>query len=229
LGFYLSSHPLAEFAATLTTYCSHGIADLPRVPHRSEVIVGGMMAAIKLSQTKNPRPGATHTKYAMFDLEDMTGLVRCILWPEEYANFGTLVESDAIRVVRGVIDRRPGSEETNLIVNELIPLEDMAGRFTKGVVIRIDEGQHTREDVVRLREILRGYPGTCDLQFVVLLADGSKVFMRTDTLRVALDPEMLRRVDELLGAGNLRLQAAPPKPAAAPRGNHGQSRYSARR
>jgi DNA polymerase-3 subunit alpha len=229
LGFYLSSHPLAEYVSTLTTYCSHGIADLGRVPHRSEVIVGGMLAAIKLSQTKNPRPGATHTKYAMFDLEDMTGLVRCIVWPEEYANFGTLVESDAIRVVRGVIDRRPGSEETNLIVNELIPLEDMAGRFTKGIVIRLDESLHSREDVVRLREILRGYPGACDLQFVVRLADGSKVFLRTDTLRVGLDAEMRSRVDELLGAGNLRLVSAPPKPAAAPRGNHGQSRALARR
>ncbi len=229
LGFYLSSHPLAEHVSTLTTYCSHGIADLGRVPHRTEVIVGGMLAAIKLSQTKNPRPGATHTKYAMFDLEDMTGLVRCILWPEEYANFGTLVESDAIRVVRGVIDRRPGSEETNLIVNELIPLEDMAGRFTKGIVIRLDESLHSREDVLRLREILRGYPGACDLQFQVWLADGSKVFLRSDTQRVALDAEMRSRVDELLGPGNLRLVADPPKPSAAPRGNYGQSRALARR
>ena len=153
LGFYLSSHPLAEHASTLTTYCSHGIADLGRLAPRTEVIVGGMLAAIKISQTKNPREGSTNTKYAMFDLEDMTGLVRCILWPEEYANFGTQVESDAVRVIRGVIDRRPGSEETNLIVNELIPLADLAGRFTKGIATPpLHEGMHSHEDVVRLRE-----------------------------------------------------------------------------
>ena len=43
------------------------------------------------------------------------------------------------------------------------------------------------------------------------LADGSKVYLRSDTLRVALNPEMQSRVDELLGPGNLRLVAAPPK------------------
>jgi DNA polymerase III subunit alpha len=228
LGFYLSSHPLAEFEATLNTYCSHSTSDLPKVAHRTEVIVGGMMAAIKLSQTKNPRPGATHTKYAMFDLEDMAGLVRCILWPEEYANFGTQVEADAIRVIRGAIDRRPGSEETNLIVNEIIPLEEMASRFTKGLTIRLDESRHSHQDVVRLREILRGYPGNCELQFAVVLADGSRVYMRSDNLRVALDPEMRSRVDELLGPGNVRLVAAPPKPAAPPRGNPHQNRMARR-
>ncbi len=72
----------------------------------------------------------------MFDLEDMGGILRCILWPEEYANFGHLVAADAILVVRGAVDRRPGSEESNLIVNELIPLDEVAGRFTRGVVIR---------------------------------------------------------------------------------------------
>ena len=57
----------------------------------------------------------------MFDLEDLQGAVRCILWPEQYAQFGHLVEADATLVVRGAVDRRPGSEESNLIVNELIP------------------------------------------------------------------------------------------------------------
>ncbi len=43
--------------------------------------MGGMIGAIKLSQTKNPRPGETNTRYAMFDLEDTEGMIRCILWP----------------------------------------------------------------------------------------------------------------------------------------------------
>ncbi len=31
LGFYLSSHPLSEYEATLKTYCSHAIAELPKL------------------------------------------------------------------------------------------------------------------------------------------------------------------------------------------------------
>ena len=120
----------------------------PRLPHRTEVMLGGMIASIKFSHTKNPRPGSTHTKYAMFDLEDMDGMMRCIVWPEDFANFGHLVEADAILAVRGAVDRRPGSEESNLIVNELIPLEDLAQRFTRGIVIRVD-GQQPRAEGAR--------------------------------------------------------------------------------
>ena len=85
LGFYLTSHPLAEHESTLRTYCSHTSLQVAKLEHRTEVLVGGMLAAIKFSHTKNPRPGSTHTKYAMWDLEDLEGIVRCILWPEQFA------------------------------------------------------------------------------------------------------------------------------------------------
>ena len=119
-----------------------------------------MLASIKFSHTKNPRPGSTATKYAMFDLEDTAGMMRCILWPEEFANYGQLVKADAILVVRGAIDQRPGSEEANLIVNELIPLVG-SGRpaYTRGVLIRVDEEPHGVRGLEQLYEILRGYPG----------------------------------------------------------------------
>ena len=108
LGFYLTSHPLAEHEATLRTYCTHTSSQLAKLEHRTEVLVGGMLAAIKFSHTKNPRPGSTNTKYAMWDLEDLDGIVRCIIWPEQFAEFGQLVKADAILAMRATVDRRPG-------------------------------------------------------------------------------------------------------------------------
>ncbi|HKD35567.1 MAG TPA: DNA polymerase III subunit alpha, partial [Pirellulales bacterium] len=71
LGFYLTSHPLTAHAATLSAYTTHTTVSAAALPARSEVYLGGMLAALKFSHTKNPRPGSTHTKYVMFDLEDM--------------------------------------------------------------------------------------------------------------------------------------------------------------
>src|SRR6185369_2748863 len=85
LGFYLSSHPLAQHEGTLRTFCSHTSAQLPNLEARTEVLVGGMLAALVFKHTKNPRPGSTHTKYAMWDLEALDGIVRCIIWPEQFA------------------------------------------------------------------------------------------------------------------------------------------------
>jgi DNA polymerase-3 subunit alpha len=230
LGFYLSSHPLAEHEKTLATFCSHTTTELGSLPHRSEVIMGGMISSIKFSQTKNPRSGSTHTKYAMFDLEDMHGAMRCILWPEDFANHGHLVEADATLVVRGAVDRRPGSEESNVVVNELIPLAELPSRFTRGMMIRVNESQHSERGLVDLFEILRGYPGNCELQLVVCLTDGSRVFMKSDKVRVELNAEMRGRIDALLGPGNVKLIAAPPTPSKPPagKGNYGRDRSLAR-
>jgi DNA polymerase-3 subunit alpha len=215
LGFYLSSHPLAAHETTLRTYCSHATTDVNNLPPRTDVVLGGVISAIKFSQTKS-----SNAKYAMFDLEDLSGLVRCIAWPEQFATFGPLITADAILVVRGAIDRRPGSEESNLIVNELIPLDEVAGRFTRGIRLRISEAQHGARGVGELNEILRGYPGNCELQFVVCLEDGRRVFMKSEQVRVGIDPELRERLDTFLGPGNVQLIAAPPPPPQRnPQGN----------
>ena len=229
LGFYLSSHPLAEHEQLLATYCSHSTAELAQLPHRSEVVLGGMLSSIKYSQTKQPRSGSTNTKYAMFDLEDMAGAVRCILWPGEFANFGHLVERDAALIARGVVDRRPGTEESNLIVNELIPFAELGKRFTRGIVIRIQEAQHAERGAEALYEILRGYPGNCELQFVVALADGRRVYLKSEAMRIDVHPEMRSRVDELLGPGNVQLLVAPPNAAGGARSNGSSRRVLAHR
>jgi DNA polymerase-3 subunit alpha len=220
LGYYLTSHPLAEYEQVLRTYCTHTSAQLGKLEARSEVLVGGMLAAIKFSHTKNPRQGSEHTKYAMWDLEDLDGIVRCILWPEQFAEHGTLVKADAILAMRATIDRRPGSEDVNLIVQELIPLDELSARYTSGVVIRVREDAHGIDALAKLREIVRGYPGPKPLRLRLELADGGVVILDCAKSGVAIDPELRRRVDDLLGQGNFRLVGTPPKPAQAPAGNN---------
>lgn len=137
------------------------------------------------------------------------------------------MQADATLVVRGAVDRRPGSDEANLIVNELIPLADLHGRFTKGIVIRVSQERHTQRGLEQLHEILRGYPGSCELQLVLCLDDGSRAVLKCEGMRVDLNAEMRSRVDALLGPGNLRLIAAPPSVSKAPRSN-GSARALAR-
>jgi DNA polymerase-3 subunit alpha len=216
LGFYLSSHPLAEHEATLARYCSHAIADIPALPDREEVVLGGMLSAITFRHVKNARPNAP-TKYANFDLEDKSGILRCIVWPDAFAECGHLVQPDAILVVRGTIDRRGGGDEANLIVSELIPLSELESRYTTGIVIRFDETRQSADKLSSVREIIRGYPGPCEVRLVICLQDGSRVHLKLNNVHVEVTAELRDRLDQLLGPGNIRLITA--KPAA--NGKHG--------
>ena len=215
LGFYLTSHPLAEHEKTLRTFCSHTSTTCGELEHRTEVVMGGMLAAIKFSHTKNPKPGAP-SKYAMWDLEDMDGVMRCILWPEQFAQFGHFVEADAVVGVRGAIDRRPGAEEVNLIVNELMPIEELTGRYTSGVTIRVSEAGHGEERLKSLKEILGGYPGQKGVKLRLDLAEGGSVQLE-GVRQVELHPELRRRVDELLGPGCFHLTGGAPPSKAPPK------------
>ena len=113
----------------------------------------------------------------MFDLEDTEGIMRCICWPEQFAQFGELVHADMICVLRGAIDKRPGSEEANVIVNEVIPLADLEGRYTRGIRVRVAEEPQGLKKLETLYEILRGYPGECQFELLLCLADGRKILL----------------------------------------------------
>ncbi len=208
LGFYLSSHPLAEYESTFREVGCRTTADIADIPDRGEVLLGGMLAAIKHAHVKKVREGSTATKYVNFDLEDRAGSIRCILWPDDYVKYGELVRPDAILVVRGMVDRR-GGDEANLIVQELIPLDQLQSRCTRGLRIVIEEKRHDEETLRRLKEILRYYPGRQAVELLIVLEDGARVLLRSE-MRVAIGPELRERIDALLGgAGHQLLMARP--------------------
>jgi len=208
LGYYIHSHPLAEFQGLIEAICTHGTGDLGGTKAKDSVVIGGLVAALKLSNTKQARPGSTHTRYGMFDLEDMDGLVRSICWPEDYARLGEHLQPDAVVIVAGAIDRRAGSEETNLIVNEIVPIAEAWKLQPRGVTVKLVEGQHDTATLERLAELVRRHPGKAPLQLVIDLTDGARILLDADRDKVAWGPEFHRDLVALLGPGCVRAAVA---------------------
>jgi len=208
LGYYVHSHPLAEHKDVLSAMCTHVTGDLGDAAPKSEVVIGGLVGALKLSNVKQPRPGSTHTRYGMFDLEDMEGIVRTICWPEDYARLGEALRPDAVVVVAGSIDRRAGSEETNLIVNDLVPIADLWSKPARSVTVKITEPRHGTGTLDELARIVRRHPGTVPLRLVLELADGRRVLMEADRDTVAWTAGLHRDILALLGPGCVRAPIA---------------------
>jgi len=204
LGYYVHSHPLAEHKELLDTVCTHTTSGLGAVKAKGDVLIGGLVAALKLSNTKQPRPGSTHTRYAMFDLEDMDGLVRSICWPEDYARLGDHIVADAVILVAGSIDRRAGSEETNLVVNEIVPVAEVWRLPARSVTLKVSEADHGPDLLDRLAEVVRRHPGKVPLRLVLDLADGTRVLMEADRHAVAWNADLHREIVGLLGPGCVR-------------------------
>jgi len=210
LGFYLTSHPMAEYEPKLAAFRTHNTDQLADVPPRTEVLVGGMIGSIKFAHTKNGKPG-TPSKYANFDLEDMQGVVRCILWPRQFAEQGEGVTPDNVVIARGVIDRRGGGDEVNLVINELLPLNTLDGKYTHGIRVSLQQPEHDQETMSKLREIIRGYPGHQDLLLTLRLEGGETVVLKSGKYKVEVTPEMRARLEDLLGPASYRLQMSKPQ------------------
>ena len=224
LGFYLASHPLAEFETKLAAFRTHTTDQLAAVRDRAEVIVGGMISSIKLAHTKNGKPGAP-TKYANFDLEDLQGAVRCILWPSGFAEIGEAVQPDAVVLARATVDKRGGGDEVNLMINDLIPLEQLDTRFTRGIRVQLTPAQQEPAMLQQVREIVRGYPGNQEFVVSLFRDDGSCVHLRSNRYAVQVTAELRERLVELLGDDGFRLMLERPKlstSAESARGRRGR-------
>jgi DNA polymerase-3 subunit alpha len=203
LGFYLTSHPLAQFEEQLARYCSHKTSGLEGTKDRDRVSLGGMISAVKQSHVKNPRDANQPTKYAMFDLEDVDGAIRCILWPQDYAKHGEAVVSDAVVVLQGRLDYR-GGDEANMIVDKVIPIEQLDANLTHGMKIMVDESHHGEDALKNAYEILRGYPGNRELKIEVVLENGMRVELESKK-RVDINDQLTRRLTELLGKTSVEM------------------------
>src|SRR5262249_27395336 len=177
--------------------------DLATLGSGEKVRLGGMISAIKRTNTKKPSRNG-HTKYANFDFEDVRGTVRCIMWPEDYARLGEHVKSEAICLIEGRVDRR--GREPNVVVNNLITIEDASHKFTDQVAVKFRRGMHGEGDIDRVGEILRRHPGRCGVAIVIDSYDELNPTVRfryllqpSASLKVAANAELAAELEQVLG------------------------------
>ena len=78
LGFYVSGHPLAQYAGLMESLGVTTAADLAAKGHGAKVTLVGHVAALKETATKSGN------RMAFLTLEDMTGTVEVTVFPEPF-------------------------------------------------------------------------------------------------------------------------------------------------
>ena len=203
LGFYLTSHPLAQYEEQLTKYCSHVTTGLEGTKDRDRVTLGGMISSVKFSHVKRARDPNAPTKYVMFDLEDVGGSIRCIQWPTEFAVSGDEIKPDAIVLIQGSLDYR-GGDEANLIVDKVIPIDQIDQSLTYGIRLIIDQNHHGSDGLKKAYEIIRGYPGSRKLEIELCLEDGMRIQLDSQK-KIEISSQLCRRLQELLGKTSMEM------------------------
>jgi DNA polymerase III subunit alpha len=215
LGFFLTSHPLAEMSDTIKQFSTYENRVLPELNDGDEVILGGMISAIKKAQTKKPSRNG-HQKYVNFDFEDPTGVVRCLMWPEEFSRLGEKVEPEQVRFVRGKVDKR--SREPNVVIDAMWTLEEVEKEFTRQVLIKFQKGLHDVRVIERVRDIIQKNPGRAEIILIVdTVDDGTRhryIAQKPLEQKLAISPDLKRELTDTLGADHIRFVADMKKKAS---------------
>jgi DNA polymerase-3 subunit alpha len=201
LDFYLSSHPLAACEGEIRRFSTHSVEQLKNSELNQEVLLGGILTQVRFMNTK--RPGRNgHSRFARCNLEDFTGSVECMMWPDEFVRNKDEFAEDRIVFVKGVVELR--SEQPKLVLTRVFGLEAARRELTRSLILTIPLIESPPSLMDQLARELKRSPGACVVWLNVLDADGRRAVLRAgDAFRVNPAAIDLNRLESLLGVGKV--------------------------
>ncbi|MGH7894783.1 MAG: OB-fold nucleic acid binding domain-containing protein, partial [Candidatus Binatia bacterium] len=197
VGFYITGHPLDKFERHLKRLTTAPIADLGARTKQEKVKVGGVVHTLRL---KNNKKG---DRYATFNLEDKSGTIEVIVWPEAYRKYEALITSDEPLCVSGTLE--VSEERCQIIADEIGALAAARDLTVREIRLRLGEAALTAERARALARTLEAHPGSCTASIEVL-ADGYVASVKLPRFRVAPSEKLVDAVERLFGAPVASLQ-----------------------
>lgn len=204
LGMRLSFNPLDQYEELLGQLAMCGVGELGEMDHGRGVVIGGEVVAVRPIITRNGK------SMAQVEVEDASGSVRCVVFPDAWQEYGNLLREDAIVFVSGGVDR--ANDQVGVIVREVIAVEDAREKLTQSVIVRIERTGLDAKMLDGLHALCERHRGPCPLMLEIQIPDRKPVLIRASrALGVRPSEAFDYEVGELLGAGCVRLVARPPK------------------
>ena len=153
LGFYVTGHPLTQYADILRRYELASSGQLAQLQEGQATRIGGIVSKLQPKTTKQGKPMAIMT------LEDLDGSVEMLVFPDAYARCAMHLRADAAVFVCGTVNLR--EDKPKIFADQIIPLDEVPKRFTKAVHIRLPAETTEESALTRVQEVLRAHQGQC--------------------------------------------------------------------
>jgi DNA polymerase-3 subunit alpha len=198
LGFYMSGHPLERFAKDLAVFGARRIGEL--TASEADIWIAGIASGLRSLKTRKG------DRMAVFMLDDVDGSVEVVVFPEAFAKHASLIEADAMLLVRGKLEK--DDESARLIASELLPMAALVERTTREIAIHVKPTLNSRSTFEALAELLSRHRGDRRVYLEVdVKGDSGPLRVRADvTQRVKPTERLVAEVEQLCGQGSVELK-----------------------
>jgi DNA polymerase-3 subunit alpha len=198
LGFFLSGHPLDKYKGALEILSTVTTADLKASSNGRHAVIGGVVTGVKNTVDKKQNPMAFVT------LEDAHGQAEAVMFSDVFTRNKRHLSADRVLLFEGKVSCRDGGEG-KLLVNAVTPVDEDHAPDSKEVHITFDLAAVGEREIDRVKQLLSRTPGESRV-FLHLKEQGKKsCVVRSRSIGVRLDYELLSELSGSVGAKNIRL------------------------
>jgi DNA polymerase III subunit alpha len=197
LGFYLSGHPYAAFAAELAPLIRQPLSALQ--PRKETVLVAGIVTAMR---TQTSRRG----KMGFVTLDDGAASAEIVVFNETFDAARHLLREDQLVIVDAKIMQRSGedgqAQGLRVVAEAVYDLASVRKRYAKGLRLACNGGA----DAGRLAELLQPFRnGHCPIVVEYRNRGIAGEIELAETWSVNLDDPLLARLKEWLAPENVQV------------------------
>ena len=197
LGLYVSGHPLNGIAHLLAAQVDTQIPAIldGDIANDTQVRVGDILASVNRRVNKNGLP------WASAQIEDLTGGIEVLFFPQTYSMFGAEIADDVVVLVGAKVAIR--DDRISLIANELIVPDFSSAQVNRPVAVSLPTRQCTVDKVTALKQVLARHPGTAQVHLRLISGERITTLELDQSLRVTPSSALMGDLKELLGPGCL--------------------------
>ena len=200
LGFYITGHPLAEFGKQLRRLVSHSLNQLDdEKDFNSEIRVAGIISSLKPLKTRKDERMAT------FILEDMSGRIEVVAFPESYRKYYDCLRQDHLVWVKGKFLGEGESRRIHLL--HIMPLSEAFQKQARRMILRIFLPGIEESVFEELRSILDQNRGECPVFFELETPHSYRMVVEAGEISgVSLSEDLTKKIESLLGEDSVFIE-----------------------
>jgi DNA polymerase III subunit alpha len=202
LGFFITGHPLEKYSDKLLGLNALGIAEVSAMKASTgkdeTITTAGIISGLRVLKSKKG------DFYAQATLEDMSGSIDMIVFPEAYRRLSEKVKLEVPVLVKAGVRVEEGANP-KITAADITSLEDAKVPLPRSLRIRIPVEGATENTVDDLHVLFSERKGEARVLFDVERQGDFMVVMEAEGYNVHPDRNFIARVEELCGRGSVRI------------------------